>query len=107
MKAMVLDSLADVRRYTTPLRLHSPIEPIPTTGEILLCMTRYGVLHTVLGKIEGRTPPPQMPVSLRHQLVGFIIESGGLPPTALHSGQCIDGAWIASACGQCQLSLSG
>jgi propanol-preferring alcohol dehydrogenase len=40
------------------------------------------------------------------------MESGGLPPMqeqapALHSGQRVGVAWIASACGQCEYCLSG
>jgi alcohol dehydrogenase, propanol-preferring len=107
MKAMVLESLADVRTHPTPLSLHSLDEPIPTSGEILLRVTRCGVCHTELDEIEGRTPPPQLPVTLGHQVVGVVMESGGLPPIALHNGQRVGVAWIASACGHCQYCLSG
>ncbi len=49
---------------------------------------------------------------LGHQVVG-IVESGGSPlnlqehAPALHSGQRVGVAWIASACGHCQYCLSG
>src|SRR5215211_4847803 len=72
MKAMVLESQADVRTNQTPLRLLSLSEPTLAAGEILLHVTRCGVCHTELDEIEGRTPPPHLPVVLGHQVVGTI-----------------------------------
>ena len=62
-------------------------------------MTRCGVCHTELDEIEGRTPPPHLPMVLGHQVVG-IIEDGE------HKDQRVGVAWIASACGHCQYCLS-
>jgi len=112
MKAMALEALVDVKTNQTPLSLLSLPEPIPAEGEILLRVTRCGVCHTELDEIEGRTPPPKLPVILGHQVVGIIMESGGLPPPqeqapAIHIGQRVGVAWIASACGNCQYCLSG
>jgi propanol-preferring alcohol dehydrogenase len=74
-----------------------------------------------LDEIEGRTPPPQLPVILGHQVVGIIegvrrlstlgggfqsqetLESG----TTLESGMRVGVAWIASACGKCKHCLAG
>jgi propanol-preferring alcohol dehydrogenase len=100
MKAMALESLADVRENQTPLRLLLINEPVLAPGEILLRVTRCGVCHTELDEIEGRTPPPHLPVVLGHQVVG-IIEEGK------NKGQRVGVAWIASACGHCQYCLSG
>jgi propanol-preferring alcohol dehydrogenase len=100
MKAMVLESLADVGTHPTPLQLLTLPDPIRSAGEVLLRVTRCGVCHTELDEIEGRTPPPQLPVILGHQVVG-IIEEGD------NKGQRVGVAWIASACGQCQYCLSG
>jgi propanol-preferring alcohol dehydrogenase len=100
MKAMVLESLADVRTNPTPLRLLSLPEPTLTEGEILLRVTRCGVCHTELDEIEGRTPPPRLPVVLGHQVVGVIEEGEN---KELRVGV----AWIASACGKCQHCLAG
>jgi len=69
-------------------------------GEVLLRVIRCGVCHTELDEIEGRTPPPQLPVVLGHQVVG-VIEEGG------NKGQRVGVAWIASACGHCQHCLAG
>jgi propanol-preferring alcohol dehydrogenase len=112
MKAMVLEALVDVRTNPTPLRLLSMNEPTLAPGEVLLRVTRCGVCHTELDEIEARTPPPHLPVVLGHQVVGLVMESGGLPPMqarapALENGQRVGVAWIASACGHCQYCLSG
>ncbi|MGE5642717.1 MAG: zinc-dependent alcohol dehydrogenase family protein [Byssovorax cruenta] len=100
MKAMVLESLSDVRKNPSPLHLLSLDEPVLDPGEILLRVTRCGVCHTELDEIEGRTPPAQLPVVLGHQVVG-VIEEGE------NKGQRVGVAWIASACGHCQYCISG
>ena len=100
MKAMVLESLTDVRTNPSPLHLLSLDEPVLDPGEILLRVTRCGVCHTELDEIEGRTPPAQLPVVLGHQVVG-VIEEGE------NKGQRVGVAWIASACGHCQYCISG
>lgn len=79
---------------------------------MLLRVTRCGVCHTELDEIEGRTPPPRLPVVLGHQVVGLVQKSIGLPlesqqqAVRLQSGQRVGVAWIASACGHCQYCLS-
>jgi len=65
-----------------------------------LRVTRCGVCHTELDEIEGRTPPPHLPVVLGHQAVG-VVEDGE------NKGQRVGVAWIASACGHCQHCLAG
>jgi propanol-preferring alcohol dehydrogenase len=77
------------------------------------------VCHTELDIIEGRTPPPRLPVIPGHQVVGTIMESGRflprsgrLPETqrqapAFQTGQRVGVAWIASACGRCEFCTSG
>lgn len=115
---MILESLGEVKPARPPLQLVQHPEPTLTSGEVLLRVTRCGVCHTELDEIEGRTPPPRLPVILGHQVVGIIMESGGsshskgVPPmqeqaSTLHKGQRVGVAWIASACGHCQYCLSG
>jgi propanol-preferring alcohol dehydrogenase len=109
---MLLESLCDVKPPHAPLRLVWHPEPVPAPGEILLHVTRCGVCHTELDEIEGRTPPPQLPVVLGHQVVG-IVESDNLlsesqrQAVGLQIGQRVGVAWIASACGHCHYCLSG
>jgi alcohol dehydrogenase, propanol-preferring len=113
MKAMILESLADLKTHPAPLSLRSLEEPAPGPDEVLLRVTRCGVCHTELDEIEGRTPPPELPVILGHQVVGVVMESGSLLPetqrqaAGLQTDQRVGVAWIASACGHCQYCLSG
>ncbi|MBI3166981.1 MAG: alcohol dehydrogenase catalytic domain-containing protein [Chloroflexi bacterium] len=110
MKAMLLESLGDVNAAHPPLKLVQHPEPILADGEVLLRVTRCGVCHTELDEIEGRMPPPQLPVILGHQVVGVIEEEPrskrSLTP-GLTVGQRVGVAWIASACGVCDFCKSG
>jgi propanol-preferring alcohol dehydrogenase len=112
MKAMILESLGEVKPPHAPLRLVQHAEPAPAPGEILLRVTRCGVCHTELDEIEGRTPPPHLPVVLGHQVVGVVESVSLLAETqklasGIHVGQRVGVAWIASACGHCQHCLAG
>lgn len=100
MKVMLLESLGDVTPLQPPLKLVQHPEPTLNPGEVLLRVTRCGVCHTELDEIEGRMPPPQLPVIPGHQVVG-VIEEGG------NKGQRVGVAWIASACGECDFCKSG
>ena len=75
MKAMILESLGEVKPPHAPLRLVQHPEPTLAPGEVLLRVTRCGVCHTELDEIEGRTPPPRLPVILGHQVVGIVEDS--------------------------------
>lgn len=97
MKAMLLESLGEVQALHPPLKLTQRPEPTLAAGEVLVKVSRCGVCHTELDEIEGRTPPPFLPVILGHQVVG-IVES---------TGQRVGVAWIASACGECDFCQSG
>jgi len=128
MKAMILESLGDVKPPHAPLKLVQHPVPTLTPGEVLLRVTRCGVCHTELDEIEGRTPPPHLPVILGHQVVGVVEGLRSLreaPPrgptlelpveaqrqetldSTIKIGQRVGVAWIASACGHCQYCLSG
>ncbi len=100
MKAMLLESLGDVKPLQPPLKLVQHPKPTLDPGEVLIKVTRCGVCHTELDEIEGRTPPPRLPVILGHQVVG-VVEEGE------NKGQRVGAAWIASACGECGFCLSG
>ena len=106
MKAMVLNSLCDVRENRYPLELVDI--PIPVTGEneVLLKVLTCGVCHTELDEIEGRTPPSELPVVLGHQVVGRVEKTGKMVQT-LKVGDRVGVAWIFSACGKCKHCMSG
>jgi len=100
MKAMLLRAIASLKENSTSLSFEELEEPKLNQGEVLLRVTRCGVCHTELDEIEGRTPPPRLPMVLGHQVVG-VIEQGE------NKGQRVGVAWIASACGHCQHCLAG
>ncbi len=106
MKAMLLRELAPLTQNPQPLSLADVPEPTPNEDEILIRVTRCGVCHTELDEIEGRTPPPRLPVILGHQVVGIVERApqAGPPPSL---GQRVGVAWIFSACGRCEYCLSG
>jgi propanol-preferring alcohol dehydrogenase len=65
MKAMLLTRIGRVQ--DTPLKLRDLPEPVPAGGEILIKVSACGICHTELDEIEGRTPPPKLPVVSGHQ----------------------------------------
>jgi propanol-preferring alcohol dehydrogenase len=96
MKAMLLRGLAPLAQNSTPLSLETIPDPQPGAAEVMIRVTRCGVCHTELDEIEGRTPPPRLPIILGHQAVGVT-----------ETGQRVGVAWIASACGECDYCKSG
>lgn len=109
MKAMLLRQIAPLTQNPTPLSFEDIPEPQVGAGEVLIRVTRCGVCHTELDEIEGRTPPPHLPVVLGHQVVGEVVAlgSGVKPELAALLGQRVGVAWIFSACGECEYCLSG
>lgn len=106
MKAMVLNKIVDLKKTKTPLSPTTLKSPSPKKGELLLKVSACGVCHTELDEIEGRTPPPHLPVILGHQIVGQVVETGS--KTNIYSiGDRVGVAWIHSSCGECPLCLAG
>lgn len=106
MKAMVLNKLCNLKENKTPLE---PMElPVPVPGEhdILLKVSSCGVCHTELDEIEGRTPPPRLPVIPGHQVVGRV-EALGSQVSDIKTGDRMGVAWIFSTCGHCKFCLAG
>ncbi len=106
MKAMVLQQICSLEENPTPLQLADLPEPRLSADEVLLQISVCGVCHTELDEIEGRTPPPRLPVVLGHQVVGRVVEAGD-EVKSLQVGDRVGVAWIYSACGKCDLCLSG
>jgi propanol-preferring alcohol dehydrogenase len=113
MKSMLLRGLAQLPQNPTPLTYTDLPMPTPAAGEVLIRVTACGVCHTELDEIEGRTPPPRLPVILGHQVVGVIEGVRRLPSLerqrleTLDSNTRVGVAWIASACGKCDFCKSG
>ena len=106
MKAMILNQLCDLRQNQAPLELVDVPTPVPGEGEILVKVSACGVCHTELDEIEGRTPPPRLPMILGHQVVGRVEQAGG--GTGIFKlGDRVGVAWIYSACGHCNYCLAG
>ena len=106
MKAMVLKKLGSISGNKTPLQLADLPDPVPGETEILIRVSACGVCHTELDEIEGRTPPPKLPVVLGHQVVGMVEETGG-KAGAFTIGDRVGVGWIHSSCGKCKFCLEG
>lgn len=106
MKAMVLNRLCNLKEERQPLMLQDMPEPRPADNEILVKVSACGVCHTEMDEIEGRTPPPELPVILGHQVVGRVVDKGK-QANRYSAGERIGVAWIHSACGQCAYCRTG
>lgn len=106
MKAMLLSKLCNLADEHSPLTLTELPDPVPAAGEILLRVSACGVCHTELDEIEGRTPPPRLPVVLGHQVVGWVAARGS-GAEAFEIGERVGVAWIYSTCGTCKFCLAG
>ncbi len=106
MKAMVLKKLCNLKQNHMPLELMELPVPVPGEKEILLKVSVCGVCHTELDEIEGRTPPPRLPIVPGHQVIGRVEAVGG-KVNAFKTGDRVGVAWIFSACGICKFCLAG
>jgi len=105
MKAMLLESIKDLKKENHPLKLTEVPKPIPNENEILIKISVCGVCHTELDEIEGRTPPSKFPMILGHEVVGYVVEKGK-NASRFSIGERIGVAWIFSSCGKCEYCLS-
>src|SRR5512147_2139780 len=106
MKAVILREIASLKQNPSPLSFEEMEEPKLKEGEVLLRVTRCGVCHTELDEIEGRTPPPHLPVILGHQVVGTVQATGSSTQT-MKKGDRVGVAWIYAADGACPYCRSG
>ncbi|MBL1264093.1 zinc-dependent alcohol dehydrogenase family protein [Candidatus Methylomicrobium oryzae] len=107
MKAMVLTRIGKLADHPFPLALMELPVPVPGTKDVLIKVSVCGVCHTELDEIEGRTPPPMLPVILGHQTVGHIVAAGEQVSGAFKPGDRVGVAWIFSACGECKFCRAG
>lgn len=106
MRAMLLERLGPVTEGSAPLRRAELPDPVPGPHEILLRVRTCGVCHTELDEIEGRTPPPRLPVVPGHQVVG-VVENTGPDVSQFRPGDRAGVAWIFHACGRCRACAAG
>jgi propanol-preferring alcohol dehydrogenase len=103
---MLLRQIQPVGSNAVPLDSAEWPDPTPGPGEILVHITACGVCHTELDEIEGRTPPPKLPVILGHQVVGRVAGLGDGAEN-FQVGDRVGVAWIFHACGKCRYCLRG
>src|SRR5512147_2774357 len=106
MKAVILREIASLKQNPSPLSFEEMEEPKLKEGEVLLKVTVCGVCHTELDEIEGRTPPPHLPVVLGHQVVGTV-ETLGKNAGRFKPGDRVGVAWIHASCGHCKYCRTG
>ncbi len=106
MRAMVLNTLARLADNAAPLHSESLPDPVPADDELLIKVHTCGVCHTELDEIEGRMPPPRLPIVLGHQVVGEVVAMGASTST-FRVGDRVGVAWIYSACGRCGFCRRG
>lgn len=103
---MLLDRIVSLEEEHSPLRAADVDDPEPGKGEVLIEVSACGVCHTELDEIEGRTPPPALPVIPGHQVVGRVAVLGA-GAGRFAAGARVGVGWIYSACGKCRYCLSG
>ncbi|MDD1611911.1 MAG: zinc-dependent alcohol dehydrogenase family protein [Methylococcaceae bacterium] len=106
MKAMVLDHIGKLTDNLRPLTLTDLPVPTPGDQDVLIKVSVCGVCHTELDEIEGRTPPPHLPMIPGHQVVGRVVAIGD-QVASVKLGERVGVAWIFSACGNCKFCLAG
>jgi len=105
MKAMTLSKIVALDRVDEPLALVKLPTPEPKPGEILVKVSACGVCHTELDEIEGRTPPPKLPIVPGHEIVGRV-EQLGAGAKKFRLGQRVGIGWIHSSSGAADENLS-
>ena len=99
MRAMSLAATASLEVDPNPLESVEVPTPVPGAGEILVAVSVCGVCHTELDEIEGRTPPPRLPVIPGHEIVGRVVATGA-GCSRHRQGDRVGIGWIHSSTGE-------
>ncbi len=84
MLAMQMNRTVSLTEESEPLSAVNLPIPEPASDEILVKVSTCGVCHTELDEIEGRAPPPRLPVVPGHEVVGIIDAVGAsVSPTRI------------------------
>lgn len=102
---MILEKMGSIAANPEPLRLVDLPDPVAGPGELLVRVSVCGVCHTELDEIEGRTPPPTLPVVPGHEVIGRI-EATGTGVSTFSNGDRIGVGWIHSSSGADDENLS-
>jgi propanol-preferring alcohol dehydrogenase len=105
MRAMLLTATGSLDANPAPLELADIDDPSPAEGEILIRVAACGVCHTELDEIEGRTPPPELPVVPGHEVVGRVVSSGP-GASRFRRGERVGVGWIHSSDGSEEENIS-
>lgn len=102
---MILKKICSIAENRNPLEPVNLPKPVPGEKEILVKISVCGVCHTELDEIEGRTPPPVLPMVPGHEVVGRVEKR--FEGCKFKIGDRVGIAWIYSTCGKCQYCLDG
>lgn len=105
MRAMILQATASLDEVSNPLCLADLPRPVAAAGEILIAVSVCGVCHTELDEIEGRAPPPELPIVPGHEVVGRVVAMGS--GSGRHAvGDRVGVGWIHSSDGSATENIS-
>ncbi len=105
MRAMQIHRTVSLDTEDEPLRAAEVPVPEPAPDEVLLKVLACGVCHTELDEIEGRTPPPRLPVIPGHEVVGTVTATGAEVKTR-EVGDRVGVGWIHRSAGGERENLS-
>jgi len=105
MLAMSLQQIGSLDDNPQPLQLVELPKPVPAADEVLIRVAACGVCHTELDEIEGRTPPPRLPVIPGHEVIGYIEELGSAARRFV-AGERVGVGWIFRSSGASDENLS-
>lgn len=96
---------------TNPLQLVDLPIPQPGRGQLRIKVSVCGVCHTDLHAAEDEIHPPNIPITLGHQVVG-VVEAIGEHTIVPHRvipvvGMRVGIPWLHSACGKCEACKRG
>jgi len=95
---MLLKKISSLQDNPEPLTFADIPIPDPASDEVLIRVSACGVCHTELDEIEGRTPPPVLPVVPGHEVIGRVVETGDRV-TQLEVGDRVGVGWIFKSTG--------
>lgn len=102
---MSLQQIGSFDDNPQPLQLVELPRPVPADDEVLIRVAACGVCHTELDEIEGRTPPPRLPVIPGHEVIGHVEEAGNAV-RKFAVGDRVGVGWIFRSSGATDENLS-